>query len=585
MALIGSLIVKLAASTSAFEAGMEKARKQAASFGASAVKIGSQVATFGAGVAAAGLAAATALAASSMQSIDNAAKMADQLGLSTEALAGFTHGAGLAGASQEDLTKGLQRFVRQIAEARDGAAGAVGAFSRLGIASDDLNGMGTQQALELVAQRMSEIEDPALRAVAAYEMFGKSGQTLLAFLNQGAAGLQANIAEAEKLGLTYSRIDAAKVEAANDSISRMQAALVGVGNQLAIAVSPSVDAFARRLTEAGTEGERIAKTVRRGMELVALGAAYVADGIDAIAFAFNAARMLGLAFVSGVSSALEAMGNVLAYIPGQVGEQAELSARRYKTFAAEVNAEIAKLSAQMEADLLKPSSAEKVSAFFRQVERDAEASAQAIAANAAAMAKASSAAPVDIDGIEQAEKMIAQVREQIQRLQLGEDAVNIARLQGLGATQEQLNTYKLLLAQQRELSEAAAETAKLEQFAAQVKQDVMTPEQKRIEFTTNLEAALARGLITQDVFNQRMEQLRREAEGAADAVDRMAKTGQGRELGQFEFISTAKASTPQMAKGAGRDDADKALKKADEQLKVQQQIRDALQRGLPAVLV
>jgi uncharacterized membrane protein YfcA len=55
-----------------------------------------------------------------------------------------------------------------------------------------------------------------------------------------------------------------------------------------------------------------------------------------------------------------------------------------------------------------------------------------------------------------------------------------------------LLTYKLLLAQQRELGEAAAETAKLEQFAAQIKQDVMSPEEKRIEFSTNLEAALAR---------------------------------------------------------------------------------------------
>src|SRR5207247_2365101 len=99
-----------------------------------------------------------------------------------------------------------------------------------------------------IADKISKIENPAERATAAMQIFGKSGQQLLPLMMSGAEGLAAAQKEAEKLGLTYNRVDAAKVEAANDSMTRMKAVVTGVGNQLAIQLAPFIDAAATKLT-------------------------------------------------------------------------------------------------------------------------------------------------------------------------------------------------------------------------------------------------------------------------------------------------------------------------------------------------
>ncbi len=81
---------------------------------------------------------------------------------------------------------------------------------------------------------LCSIHNPTERATAAIELFGKSGQSLLPLLMQGSEGIAAAQREAEKLGLSFSRIDAHQVEQANEAIVRLKAVFTGIGNQLAI---------------------------------------------------------------------------------------------------------------------------------------------------------------------------------------------------------------------------------------------------------------------------------------------------------------------------------------------------------------
>src|SRR2546426_591780 len=75
-----------------------------------------------------------------------------------------------------------------------------------------------EEALKGIADGLSKMENPAQRAAAAVAIFGKAGQGMLPMLLGGAEALSAAQREAEKLGLTFSRLDAAKVELANEAM-------------------------------------------------------------------------------------------------------------------------------------------------------------------------------------------------------------------------------------------------------------------------------------------------------------------------------------------------------------------------------
>ncbi len=158
-----------------------------------------------------------------LEAIDVNAKLADRLGLTTESISGLQHAASLAGVSNDELVVGLQKL--------------------------QLNAPG--KTIEEIADQLKAISSPAERAKVAVELFGKTGQRLLPLFSEGAEGIKKAMKEAELLGLTFNRIDAAKVEEANDAWTRAKSVITGVGRQLAIALAPFLTAASDSLTQLG----------------------------------------------------------------------------------------------------------------------------------------------------------------------------------------------------------------------------------------------------------------------------------------------------------------------------------------------
>ena len=175
-----------------------------------------------------------------LEAIDTAAKLSDRLGIATEALAGLQHAGDLAGVSNENLTKGIEKMLNSVGEAAAGTGEARGAFAALGLSAADLANMSPEAAFKAIADGLAGIENAAQRATLAQDIFGKAGQGLLPLLMSGSKGIAAAQAEAERLGLTFSRIDAAKVEESNDAITRMKAVFVGAARSVAIAIAPAI---------------------------------------------------------------------------------------------------------------------------------------------------------------------------------------------------------------------------------------------------------------------------------------------------------------------------------------------------------
>ena len=165
---------------------------------------------------------AVALVKKQFGDIDEIAKEADRLGIATEQLTALQHAADLAGVSAEELTTALQYMLRQGKNVSD---------------------------LGAIADEMAAMSDPAERMQLAVKMFGRGGAGMINVLEGGAKSLRNIIKDATLLGLTFSRLDAGKVEEANDAITRMKAGIAGMGRMAAIALSPMVTDIVNWVTE------------------------------------------------------------------------------------------------------------------------------------------------------------------------------------------------------------------------------------------------------------------------------------------------------------------------------------------------
>ena len=115
MATAGSITWDLIANSSKFVSELEKANKAGKNWGDKMGKAAKGVATTFAAAGAAAAVSLTALYTVTASNIDEQAKFADKIGISTDALGGLHHAADLTGVSTQNMNLGLQRMTRRVA--------------------------------------------------------------------------------------------------------------------------------------------------------------------------------------------------------------------------------------------------------------------------------------------------------------------------------------------------------------------------------------------------------------------------------------------------------------------------------------
>src|SRR5690554_4373393 len=204
-----------------------------------------------AGVAAGGMAAMINV---QRQNIDSLAKTSDALNIASEKLAGLRHAAEqTAGVSSGVLDKSIMKMNKGLAEAANGTGEARLALDMLGISAESLQGMTADQKFNSISAAMGGVADHGDRALIATQLFGREGARLVSVLELGEDGLARYQAEMEAVGMALSRVDASKVEAANDSIDRAQKVATGFAQQLTVAAAPAIQGIADALFESAVE--------------------------------------------------------------------------------------------------------------------------------------------------------------------------------------------------------------------------------------------------------------------------------------------------------------------------------------------
>lgn len=149
---------------------------------------------------------------------DEIGKMAQRVGVGTEALSGLAYAAKLSDVSNETLSTGLKKLAGVMQEAAGGVEKQKRVLKELGVTElQDVN-----KAFLQLADRFSEMEEGAGKGASAAEVFGqRAGPDLLTLLNQGSSGIKAATDEAERFGIIVTRDAVVAAERFNDNLERL----------------------------------------------------------------------------------------------------------------------------------------------------------------------------------------------------------------------------------------------------------------------------------------------------------------------------------------------------------------------------
>ena len=174
--------------------------------------------------------------------IDDLAKASSRLGMTVNELQSLQFAASQTGASAEELEKGLTRFNRSISEASTGIGTGLRSFEALGITVTDAAGnlRPTNELLNLTADRLKEIKDPADRVRVAFDLFGRSGVNLINTLQNGSEEVNKLREQFNAVTIELTENQAAAVETANDNFDKLGQVLKSIGNQITATFLPAL---------------------------------------------------------------------------------------------------------------------------------------------------------------------------------------------------------------------------------------------------------------------------------------------------------------------------------------------------------
>jgi len=578
---IGKLVVLLSGNVNGFVSSFGKARKAMSSFAAQSASVASGMVI--SRVVEAGAAALVNFAKKGFESIDSVAKLSDRLGIATEKLVGLQYAADLAGVSNEELTGGLEKLLKTLgAIGGGGAAGAsaVAAFEAVGLSMADLSGKSPDQIFAMIGDGLAGISEPGNRATAAINIFGKSAQGLLPLLFEGVAGMDALQKRAEELGLSFTRVDAAQVEAANDALSTAGKIFEGIGQKIAVELSPFITAAADAMTAFATSGSGSGEVVTNAVEWIATTVAKLSDWVSGLNSLWLSFKAIVVGAAAGALIAIDLLGKgvvaLLNLLPGVNIEWTDTFSVMAEDMKKQAD-ELADAATEAQDKFLSGANSAAVGTFFDDLRKK---SAEAAKAAAEAKPKNNPFEAMDV-GAEEAADAIDKLRTKVEQFSMSEKERAVAELIASGATAEQTEEAKKLLSTLDELEAAKDRQKELDNLAAQVMEDNILPFEKYQQQLDQLSDLLLMGKIDWETYQRAVTK-------AKDELDRPADLG---ELDSPKLLEAGSAATADLlanieAKTTGdkQKNDQKILRQAETQTETQRAILSRIiSIGVPSI--
>lgn len=190
--------------------------------------------------AGAGIYGLTRAVSGAIKAGDDLAKFAQKSGLAAESASELAHAAKMVDVDLGQLAIGVRNTQRQISEAASGNKTAQRTFDDLGVSWRDLQKLAPDKQLEVVADALAAVPDPADRARLGTELLARSWDALAPLLLKGAAGIRAAREEARQLGKSFSASDLKRFQEADDALKKLKASGSALADELTIRLSPAL---------------------------------------------------------------------------------------------------------------------------------------------------------------------------------------------------------------------------------------------------------------------------------------------------------------------------------------------------------
>jgi hypothetical protein len=381
MATVGWLNIGIGLNTKGLSAGAKRARQDMSSVvdavGDLKGALVGIAAAAGVGMA---LNAVKGWTTEAMTGVAAQGKLADQVGSTTEAIAGLRVAYQGAGLDTEMVGQNLSKLGVKLAEAASGTGPAKDALAALGLSAEQLAGMDRAAAFSTLADAIGKVENPAQRAQIAVALFEEEGTKLDGIFRAGAAGIDAAADKAERFGLALSRTDAAQVEAANAAFNDLGMVTEAVGQKIAVALSPYLEAAADAIVNLVGNGDMIDDVIGGALEFVAVAIGTTVDTVDTLGAGFTFARSIVTDACAYIADAVALVGEAIAAVINLIpGVEVQ-----FGTTAKAIGQDLHALAAQQRSDataaMNAPSRAQQAKDWFASIKTDAEANAATVVA-------------------------------------------------------------------------------------------------------------------------------------------------------------------------------------------------------------
>jgi hypothetical protein len=392
------------------------------SFEQDLAKIAKRAALVGAALAGAMAAGIAAVTKASFASQDRLAKWSDTVGDSMQNIEAFRRQGQLAGLELEKMDQTLFKASRRLAEFNQTGAGPAGRWlQRLQLDTAELARLQPTELVQRYAEAIRGLDTRGEQLAATMALMGDESGDLLRVVDQGREAFEAQRAEVERYGLALSRVDAAKIEAANDAIFNIRERTKGLGNLIAAETAPLITHLAQGFLNASADADTMRSVISRAMDVAIAGAGHAADafhGWRLIIAELNIA-MLALEERFQVFSRMHEVGaqgeQQLIDLARQHGLEIQTIAEKFDLQAESI--EDARAAAQRHRDELiaggPPS--ERMAAAWERVKEEAQAAAEAVAAAVRTPPEFSGDAGATEAEQARADAEAARLREQLER--------------------------------------------------------------------------------------------------------------------------------------------------------------------------
>jgi hypothetical protein len=223
--------------------------------------------------------------------IEQTKLLADALGVTVEQYQRLVYVGSTVGANAEQVRQSLAKVTQVSQAVRDGNVQAAEGFAALGLSMQEVRDLDPAALLARVADGVRATEDPFKRTGALVRVFGDDlASKLTPMLQQGAAGLAAIGAQADKAGAVFGDDAVTGALAYQDAMNQLRATLGGIRTALGVAFLPAMTRAIERL-RVFLQASNIRSSLERSVRAVGMA-------VDGLSVAFGAAdktvtRVLG----------------------------------------------------------------------------------------------------------------------------------------------------------------------------------------------------------------------------------------------------------------------------------------------------